>query len=113
MRKAFRDNEALTEQMASLLKQLYREFGWITRLIAPRVGCFAHFTLKSEEARLAKGWTWEPYCFYEKNPAVLTQERAGSEARQRQPEVPPAPVSSSPIPTMEKRTGPNLKKAGP
>jgi len=77
----FRDNEVMAEGMASLLKQLYREFGWITRLIAPLVGCFAHFTLKREEARLAKGWTWEPHCFYEKNPAALTLERTGSEAR--------------------------------
>jgi radical SAM superfamily enzyme YgiQ (UPF0313 family) len=87
MRKEFGDNKAMTEEMDSLLKLLYQEFGWLTRLIAPLVGCFAYFMLKREEARLAKGCTREPHCFYEKNPAALAREKAGYEARPRQKEL--------------------------
>jgi hypothetical protein len=59
-----------------LLKDIYASFGWITRLITPIIGRFAFFVLRKEEERLAKGWTYEPEYFYDKNAAALEQEKA-------------------------------------
>lgn len=53
-----------------LLQDIYAEFGWITRLVAPLVGRYALFNLKREEKKLAAGWTYEPGSFYRKNPAA-------------------------------------------
>ena len=57
--------------MDHLLKDIYREFGWKTKIIAPLVGVWVHISLKMEEKRLANGWTYEPPSFYEKNKAAL------------------------------------------
>ncbi len=57
--------------MDHLLQDIYREFGWKTRMIAPLVGVSVYITLKIEEKRLANGWTYEPPSFYEKNKAAL------------------------------------------
>jgi hypothetical protein len=38
--------------------------------------------MKLEERRLARGWTYEPRSFYEKNQAALALERAEAPARQ-------------------------------
>jgi len=104
MRKAYRNNEAIAKKMASLLEQLYREFGWITRLIAPLVGSFAYLTLKREEERLAEGWTLEPRCFYEKNPAAQALGQAGLIARQHTPAISRTPNIPFPITAMGRRT---------
>ena len=66
MAKWYRGNEGVSAQMKTLLGRLYREFGWSTRVIAAVVGRYMHQTLKSEEKRLASGWTYEPRGFYEK-----------------------------------------------
>ncbi|MBU2228515.1 MAG: cobalamin-dependent protein [Proteobacteria bacterium] len=60
MRKWYRCDERIKEKADVLLKDIYATFGWRTRLIAPLVGRFAHFTLKREEARLTAGWQYEP-----------------------------------------------------
>ena len=71
MRKKYRNDRLLAPQLSALLNDIYREFGWKTRLIAPVVGRYLLVTIKLEERRLAKGWTLEPECFYEQNRAAL------------------------------------------
>ncbi|MCP3955725.1 MAG: B12-binding domain-containing radical SAM protein, partial [Desulfobacterales bacterium] len=71
MRRKYQHDPKLFSELSDLLKDIYREFGWKTRLIAPVVGRCLLVTMKLEESRLAAGWTLEPGCFYEKNQAAL------------------------------------------
>ena len=75
MKKWSRGNDSVSEKMEMLLNRLYREFGWKTRLIAPLAGRYLYYSLKKEEVRLQKGWSYEPKAFYEKNAAALALER--------------------------------------
>lgn len=61
--------------MDTLLKDMYSTFGIITRIIAPLAGRYAYATLKREEERLARGSTYEPTSFYEKNDAAIALEK--------------------------------------
>ena len=75
MKKWYRHDPNLHEKAARLLRDIYAEFGWAPRLVAPLLGRYAFFTLKREEARLAAGQTYEPRSFLEKNEAALAQEK--------------------------------------
>jgi hypothetical protein len=54
------------------LQELYRTFGWQTRLAAPVVGRYVEWAMGREEARLA-GLTLEPATFYEHNELAARQ----------------------------------------
>ena len=71
MKKSYRKNKKMKTKMDHLLQDIYREFGWKTKMIAPLVGVWVYITLRFEEKRLANGWTYEPPSFYEKNKAAL------------------------------------------
>ncbi len=71
MKKSYRKNKNMKKKMDHLLQDIYGEFGWKTRMIAPLVGVPVYITLKIEEKRLTNGWTYEPPSFYEKNKAAL------------------------------------------
>lgn len=86
MRKKYRNDRLLAPQLSDLLNDIYREFGWKTRLIAPVAGRFLLVTIKLEERRLAKGWTLEPECFYEKNRAALKLDEKPHSKPARTPE---------------------------
>ncbi|MBN1613214.1 MAG: cobalamin-dependent protein [Deltaproteobacteria bacterium] len=75
-KKRYRDDPPQAEKADRLLKDIYKTFGWKTRIAAPVFGRFALWALKREEARLVAGWTYEPRCFIEKNPAALNLEKA-------------------------------------
>jgi len=75
MKKRFWKNKIVHQKLKMLLKDLYRTFGWKTRIIAPLTGLFCLATIIIEERRLKKGWTYEPETFYEKNAAALALER--------------------------------------
>ena len=70
MRKKYRHDRKLFAELSDLLREIYLAFGWKTRLIAPVAGRYLMVTTKLEERRLARGWTLEPECFYEKNRAA-------------------------------------------
>jgi len=78
MRKWFHGDARIAGVADRLLRDIYATFGWTTRLITPMLGSFVYWKLKNEEERLASGWTYEPACFCEKNPAarLLDQEEA-------------------------------------
>ena len=63
----YRNTPAMFAKMKSLLKNLHREFGIMSRL-ASLVGRFyVYRKIRQEEKRLAEGWTYEPPTFYERN----------------------------------------------
>lgn len=61
----FKDSPRIVERMTDLLKDIRREFGLKSRLMAPIVGRIALFLLRKEEKRLAANVTYEPPTFYE------------------------------------------------
>ena len=68
-RRYYRKNPPLLAKMSALLQDLYREFGWKSRLFAALGGPFVLWKLRREQRRLARGWTYEPRAFYETNDA--------------------------------------------
>ncbi|MBN2688715.1 MAG: B12-binding domain-containing radical SAM protein, partial [Deltaproteobacteria bacterium] len=76
MRKWYRSDKKTAKALDSLLRDMYATFGVITRIAAPLMGRYAYAALKREEKRLARGWTYEPTSFYEKNDAAIALEKA-------------------------------------
>ncbi len=64
-RKWFTDNPGVRRRIDNLLREVYREFGLKARVAAPLVGRYIFRQLKKEDARLKRGWTYEPPTFYE------------------------------------------------
>jgi radical SAM superfamily enzyme YgiQ (UPF0313 family) len=86
MRRKYRHDRKLFPELTDLLKEVYREFGLKTRLMAPVVGWYLMVTTKLEEKRLARGWTLEPECFYEKNRMARELENRSWPQSAREPE---------------------------
>ena len=83
MKKSYRSNRQIADKVENLLSDIYDEFGWMTKSVAPIIGLFLHFMLKMEEKRLAKGWTYEPQTFYEKNDAALAMDATRRASKNR------------------------------
>lgn len=66
-RRQYQDSSKYVAQINELLEELYREFGWRSRLAAPVAGWYLHHKLQKQQERLEAGWTYEPPCFYETN----------------------------------------------
>jgi pyruvate-formate lyase-activating enzyme len=69
-RRYYRGNPALRAKMSAILRELYHEFGLKSRLWAALCGPLLHWTIRREERRLARGWTYEPPTYYERNEAA-------------------------------------------
>jgi radical SAM superfamily enzyme YgiQ (UPF0313 family) len=78
MKKYYRLNPELKGKALKLLTDIYTEFGWKTRVLAPIIGRYVFNRLKKEEARMATGHTYEPQSFCEKNAAELAIEKAAA-----------------------------------
>lgn len=95
MKKWYRKNDDMKQKIDELLKNLYRTYGWKTRLLSPVIGSYALACLIREERRLKKGWACEPLSFVNKNAAALALRKT---RRLRLdvaiPEISPAPSSS-------------------
>ncbi len=63
----YRDKPALFAKMRSILRDVQSEFGWSSRIYAALGGPYLLRKIRSEEARLGKGWSYEPPVFYEIN----------------------------------------------
>ena len=74
----YRDNPALYERTTSLLRGMKREFGLKSRLFAALGGLYVLRKIRSEEARLSRGWTYEPPTFYEINDAARLEDFPGA-----------------------------------
>ena len=62
-----RKNRAMWIKMSAILDDIYAEFGLKARLAAALGGRYLLRKMRREEERLARGWTYEPPTFYEKN----------------------------------------------
>lgn len=67
MYKWYKTDKLMSKKIYSLLQDLYRSFGWKSKMLAPLLGNVIYFTMKKESKKLARGWTYEPSTFYEKN----------------------------------------------
>ncbi|MDX9787298.1 MAG: cobalamin-dependent protein [Desulfobacterales bacterium] len=83
MKTHYRNNRRLSEKLTRLLRDIYHEFGWGPKMMAPLIGRYLYITLKREEKRLAKGWTYEPETFCEKNPAAIALENSARNTARR------------------------------
>jgi len=72
MRATYRGNKHMQDKLGAILKDLYRTFGWKTRLYAALAGRYVVWSIKREERRLAQGWTYEPATRYELNVQAQT-----------------------------------------
>jgi radical SAM superfamily enzyme YgiQ (UPF0313 family) len=66
----YRNNPAMYAKISALLKDLYAEYGWKSRIYSSIGGPWVLRQIRKEEKRLASGWTYEPPTFYERNAAV-------------------------------------------
>ncbi len=95
MIRYYRFDRRLKERAETLLADIYAEFGWKTRLVAPLFGRYAYRRLLQEEALLAAGKSYEPWSFCEKNAAEIARAkesaaRLADKARQLSPMTEPA-----------------------
>ena len=101
MKKWYRDDQVLSQQLNELLQDIYTTLGWQPRLVAPVMGRYAYRAMKKEEKRLAGGWTIEPITFLEHNKAALAgvKDTAGSASSLDKPAIIPnlAPLKPLPI----------------
>lgn len=74
----YRDDPALYAKITSLLREMKSEFGIKSRLFAALGGPFILRKILSEEARLGRGWTYEPPTFYEINDAARLEDFPGA-----------------------------------
>lgn len=100
MKRHYRADRRMFGKIDRLLKDIYREFGWKTRLITPLIGWFAYVCLKREEYRLANGWTYEPPAYYGKNTPALNREK--QQAAISPKFVPPKTRLAPPIPAWKR-----------
>jgi hypothetical protein len=87
----YRHNPTMKAKMTAILQDLYREFGWKSRIYAAFGGRWVLNRMRKEEKRLAAGWTYEPPTFYEKN-----FEDSSSAARCRFVETSQSPALPAP-----------------
>ena len=76
------DEPKWRDEARQLLRDLYRQMGWPTRITAPIIGRYLSHTIAREQRRLDAGWTYEPPTICEKNVAAEALE---DERRARQP----------------------------
>jgi radical SAM superfamily enzyme YgiQ (UPF0313 family) len=71
MKRWYRHDPLILNEVTDVLKGIYAEFGWKTRILAAITGLFAYLSMIREDKRLARGWTYEPTTRYEDNAAAL------------------------------------------
>ncbi|HPR52741.1 MAG TPA: cobalamin-dependent protein [Deltaproteobacteria bacterium] len=74
MKRWYKGESQMYNTLREMLQDIYREFGWKTRIIAPLLGRFIHAATKREQKRLEAGWTYEPATYYEKNALAMALE---------------------------------------
>ena len=98
MKQYYRDSRPMFRRMQDLLSDIYREFGWQTRMAAPLIGAFIYVRLLREERRIDRGWHYEPTTFYDKNPAAMALDAAQKALR---PNPKPGVVPPLAVPVLK------------
>jgi hypothetical protein len=78
MKQYYRKNPPMRAKLSGILRQLYQEFGWKSRISALLGGPYVLWNTRREETRLAEGWTYEPPTFYERNEFVEASASEGA-----------------------------------
>jgi radical SAM superfamily enzyme YgiQ (UPF0313 family) len=95
-RRYYRRDPVVRTKLDAIYADLVEEFGWRVRVWARLGGWVLLPSIRREERRLARGWTYEPPTFYEKNEAAMAAGLGGPGATLcRQVEV----RGTSPVPT--------------
>ncbi len=81
----YNNDAAMKDKLDKLLTDLYAEFGFRTRLLAPIIGRYVHRMIKNEVQRLEAGWTYEPKTLYSKNAQALALQQSGLRHAEAQP----------------------------
>jgi radical SAM superfamily enzyme YgiQ (UPF0313 family) len=100
MKKWYEDDPRRFEQTSALLENLYREFGWRTRLYCSVSGPIIYKKMREEERRLTEGFTAEPATFYQSKSSTVNNQEAGYKAHTPADITAPMPagnLSSSPV----------------
>lgn len=92
MKKWYRHDKIMHQQLADLLKDIYATLGLQPRLVAPVAGRYIYWTMRREEKRFAAGWTIEPKTFFEKNQAALTPAEVTSNKGLAGPQCEPTSI---------------------
>jgi hypothetical protein len=79
-RKWFKTNTLVHGKIDTVLQDIYSTFGAKSRLAAPLIGRYIFHCLKSEHARLASGWTYEPRTFCEMTHQPAAHSRPAADA---------------------------------
>ena len=101
MKQYYRQTPSMFRKIDRLLSDIYREFGWKTRLVAPLIGFYAYLRLLKEERQLSRGWRYEPTTFYEKN----SKAKAVHVRRNSHPQTQPNAIEvfmASPRPALKR-----------
>jgi hypothetical protein len=88
MRQWFSDQVQMHEELTVLLKELYKTFGSVTRIITPFVGRYIYAAMKREEKRINRGWSIEP---------ATSHHKQGAYAVAAPPAFQPAPETGVPF----------------
>jgi hypothetical protein len=76
IKKWYNNDMHMVKKMDAILRDIYQEFGLISRILAPLIGRLAFFTIQRESKRLKEGWTYEPPTIYEKNDRARALENS-------------------------------------
>ncbi len=76
MTKWYRNDKTMAQKAETLLRELYKTFGIVTRIVTPFIGRFILSAMKREEKRLAKGWRIEPATSYLKQIDFVVAENS-------------------------------------
>lgn len=82
IRKRYPKGSPVRAELDQLMNDIYKEFGWKVRIIAPLGGLLVAKNIRKEEKRLESGWTYEPKTFYQKNHAAHVLSRNSKKASQ-------------------------------
>jgi len=74
IKRWYRHDKHMFNKTSIILKDLYDEFGWKTKIISRVLGPAIYILMKLEDRRLSRGWTYEPSTQYTKNAAATALE---------------------------------------
>jgi hypothetical protein len=96
----FRKNPAVFEKLGATLEEVFRNFGFGSRFLAPVLGRLMLLALRREDRRLRRGVTYEPPLCYEQNERAraIRISSAGPIAWVSPEARPGLPDSDSPFP---------------
>jgi len=76
----YRREPAMAKKISRILRDIYRELGLKSRLLAPLVGRYVRVMMAREHRRLRAGWTYEPPTSCESSHAIAAENAAAHQS---------------------------------